>query len=492
MANGDPLRVGLTQPPDNRATATTMLVHNGSAFGTQDSALWVKRLGAPRAVAAVRGDNFSTGQVDGSSSAGVMGMVNNAADRIGVLGCTAWTAAPLYYETEVGVMGLANAIGVTGRSLMGVAFDNGQILYSGIGVVGTCDNGIGMRATSITGFGLIAESRDRAGVTGTSVNDVGVEARSTHNHALRAVADQGIGAVGLSIGNTGVQGQSGTGSGVIGITDTGLAGVRGLATRLYGVFGESTQGVGVLGMSPTNAVRGVSTGSAGNSIGVVGISDAGAGVVGASTRGAAVIGNAPRGTAGLFIGPVVVQGSLQVTGPKSAAIRHADGSHRLVFCVESPQSWLEDFGEVELRGASVKVPLPKDFAPLIKRGDYQVFLSAYGPESVYVAKRGKDGFEVARMPNTQDKPKPVTVGYRIVGKRGDVKAERLPKATLAADMPKLESAELPSAKSRSKLRVDAATVKLPRAPKLPGVDLKRMTAEADEPPKNKKSGSRGS
>ena len=37
MANGDPLLVGLSQPPDNRASSTTMLVHNGSVFGDQST-----------------------------------------------------------------------------------------------------------------------------------------------------------------------------------------------------------------------------------------------------------------------------------------------------------------------------------------------------------------------------------------------------------------------------------------------------------------------
>lgn len=478
MANGDPLRVGLTQPPDNRATASTMLVHNGSAFGTQDPAFLVKRLGAPRATAAIRGENFSTGTTAGGISAGVLGMVRSFAPNIGVLGTIA--AAPPLFTSETGVMGVTNGFGVVGQSLSGLLQEGNTVIASPVGVLGRCDAGTGVRATAVTGFGLIAESRDRAGVTGTSVADVGVDARSTGSHALRAVSEVGIGAFGQSRSNSGVQGQSATGVGVLGITEQGVAGVRGFSAARPGVFGESGQGVGVLGVSPTHAVRGMSVGgNAASSIGVGGMSDVGAGAVGTSTRGIGVVGHAPRGTAGLFVGPVVVQGSLQVTGAKSAAIRHADGSHRLVFCVESPQSWLEDFGEAELRGASVKVPLPKDFAPLIKRGDYQVFLSTYGPESVYVARRGKDGFEIARLPSAEGKPRPVAVGYRIVGRRADVKAERLPKAKLDLAPPTMASVDLPPAKAKRKERVEATLTPLPRAPKLPVIDLKRLTAEAE-------------
>lgn len=487
MSNGDPLRIGLTQPPDNRATASTLLVHTGSAFGTQDSALWVRRLGAPRATAAIRGDNMSTGPAIGIPSAGVMGMVGDMTSNIGVFGASAATSGPPLITGDIGVMGITRGAGVIGQSLSSLGTDGGTQV-SGVGVFGRCDGGIGVRGASVSGFGVIGESRDRAGVTGSSEGDVGVEARSTGHHALRAVADVGIGAFGQSRSNSGVQGQSATGIGVLGITEQGLAGVRGFSATRTGVFGESSQGAGVLGVSPVHAIRGVSMGgNATSSIGVGGVSDVGAGAVGASTRGIGVVGHAPRGTAGLFVGPVVVQGSLQVTGAKSAAIRHADGTHRLVFCVESPQSWLEGFGEAELRGASLKVPLAKDFAPLIKRGDYQVFLSAYGPESVYVARRGKDGFEIARQPSAEGKPRPVTVGYRIVGRRADVKAERLPKSKLDLALPTMTGVDLPSAKSRRKERVEAAVAKLPKAPKLPAIDLKRMAAEPDEPAAKMKS-----
>ncbi len=32
-------------------------------------------------------------------------------------------------------------------------------------------------------------------------------------------------------------------------------------------------------------------------------------------------------------------------GTKSAAVPHPDGSHRLLYCVEAPEAWFEDFGE---------------------------------------------------------------------------------------------------------------------------------------------------
>jgi hypothetical protein len=121
-----------------------------------------------------------------------------------------------------------------------------------------------------------------------------------------------------------------------------------------------------------------------------------AGVVGVSDQGYAVVGKSAQGGAGLFYGRVLIAGSLQVTGTKNAVVKHTDGSYRALFCVESAECMLQDFGEVTLKGASVFVKLQRDFAPLIKRDKYQVFLTTYGPEAVYVRKRTRDGFEIAR------------------------------------------------------------------------------------------------
>jgi hypothetical protein len=135
MANGDPLRVGLTQPPDNRATAGTLLVHDGSAFGTQTTSLWVQRHGAPLATAAVRGDNFSTGAANGQTCAGVVGMTTPQADGVGVVGTAAGGQPPLF-RGETGVLGVTNSFGVVGRSLLGLVADEPGILVAGTGVVG--------------------------------------------------------------------------------------------------------------------------------------------------------------------------------------------------------------------------------------------------------------------------------------------------------------------------------------------------------------------
>ena len=42
-------------------------------------------------------------------------------------------------------------------------------------------------------------------------------------------------------------------------------------------------------------------------------------------------------------GRVLVRGGLIVTGTKSAVVDHPDGSHRLLYCLEAPEAWSEDW-----------------------------------------------------------------------------------------------------------------------------------------------------
>jgi hypothetical protein len=479
MANGDPFYVGLTQPPHNRADSATLLVHNGSAFGTQSMAFWVQRFGAPSCNAAVRGDNLSTNTIPGVTRAGVLGMSEAASNGVGVLGFT--SGPPNLFFGETGVMGVTNSFGVIGRALTGVIVDEQGTFISGTGVVGQCDAGVGVHGVATSGFGIIGQSNGRAGVTGKSITGVGVEARSEQSHGLQATAQNGMGVIGNSVSGNGVLGRSRDEIGVEGISEQGLAGVRGRSDRMYGVIGESDQGIGVAGVSQSNAIQGWSTGSAGNSIGVSGYSSAGGGVQGSSDTGIGVGGRSPKGWAGYFEGNVIVNGSFYVVGgSKSAAVKHPDGTHRSLFCLESSESYFEDFGEVELAGESITVELDKDFAALVKRDKYQVFLTSYGPEALYVSKRGAEAFEIARVNRgTSGKLRKIRVGYRIVARRADLKSARLPKIQIEAQAVEISPLAQVSGKRKRSAELIPMTQpdELPAAPKIPLPDLKAM-AEA--------------
>ena len=470
MANGDPIRLGLNQPPDNRADSATVVVQNGSAFGTQNSAFWVQRVGAPVCNAVIRGDNFSTGRDPGGMHAGVLGTTPATSGGAGVVG-TSTGGRPNVFYGESGVLGVATGSGVVGKSLSGVVIDEAGVFVSGTGVVGECPDGVGVHGVSQTGRGVIGRSVERAGVTGTSDRGVGVEARSNQSHGLLAATQNGVGVLARSAAGNGVLGRSSTAVGVEGVSDDGPAGVHGVSARRYGVFGESDQGVGVIGTSQTNAIQGWSTGTGGASVGVTGHSAGGTGVSGHSVTGIGVNGSSQRGWAGYFNGNVMVQGAFYVLGgTKAASVPHPDGTLRSLFCVESTESYFEDFGEVALSGDATKVSLDRDFAALVKCRNYQVFLTTYGPDAVYVRRRTATSFEIARV-SPSPKSRNIRVGYRIVARRADVRSARLPVVEMPPTVtrPPVPEAARPGSARKTRKSVKVELEPLPSAPKTPAI-----------------------
>ena len=53
---------------------------------------------------------------------------------------------------------------------------------------------------------------------------------------------------------------------------------------------------------------------------------------------------------------------IEVPSTPVAAVSHPDGSHRLLYSLESPESWFEDFGEARLVDGKAEVRLDPDFA----------------------------------------------------------------------------------------------------------------------------------
>jgi hypothetical protein len=295
------------------------------------------------------------------------------------------------------------------------------------------------------------------------------------------------------------------GSAVVGISDAGLAkGELGALTdeALVGVLGMSDGGfesegffVGVLGVS--EALGGIGVFGHGRSSGVkaesfdgaavaadalpVPVGDPQAAPVAAGVRcsgltGVVAVGVANKaadsdlfnGTgvfafgenigvvgrgdplAGLFSGNVVVVGDLVVHGRKSAAVPHSVGGYRRLYSVESPESWFEDFGEARLKGGRATVRVDRDFAAVVKKGAYHVFLTPYGDSSgLFVARRTATLFEVREHGRGHSN---VKFSYRIAAKRKDVKPERFGEAAL----PKGMDAALKTARRTMMASLDAA------------------------------------
>ena len=208
--------------------------------------------------------------------------------------------------------------------------------------------------------------------------------------AIQGITRSGVGAAGVHGRN---QAASGSGTGVFGDSSsfscTGVAGSCGLAIASnipggIGVYGQSSapNGMGVRGQISQNsaqpstiAVYGENFGSdagggpGAGGFGCYGFSLKGHGLVGATgtAGGGAVIGSTngvPGAYAGIFYGQLIVVG-----GPKNAAVAHPDGTHRLLYCMESPESWFEDFGKAALVGGRADVAIDPEFAAVADVSD---------------------------------------------------------------------------------------------------------------------------
>lgn len=235
----------------------------------------------------------------------------------------------------------------------------------------------------------------------------------------------GIGVLGVAGGPTdGVIGVSNAvdHNGVFGFNTSGngVGGVSGAAGK-SGVFGFNAAGDGVVGMSGMfgNGIAGFNLGSG---RGIYGESRDGVGVMGLARKGSR------SGLAGFFQGRVAIVGSFVVFGgTKSCAVPHVDGSHRLLYCVESPENWFEDFGEAKLVDGKATVRLEAEFAALIKADSYHVFLSAYGDSNgLYVSRRSTSEFDVHEHRGGKSH---LSFSYRIVAKRKDLDGVRLAKTS---------------------------------------------------------------
>jgi hypothetical protein len=350
----------------NQETATTILSARSQADGSFNGGV----------VLQLEADTLS-----GRAINGVVG-IGQGATSVGVVGLS-----------ETGVLGEGNRIGVIGRlsqkiSSLPPTFDNVGVLGTSFGdklsagVIGESDIGYAFYGTAGRGIAVRGDIESGIGVFGLSVDDTGVRGDGI-KIGVHGASDQGIGV----LGDDGFGGEA----------DEAGIGVQGISSQGTGVKGTAQSGIGVLASSDS----GVALGALGGSKGV---------------------------PAGVFVGGVVVFGNQVVTGTKSAALAQADGSHRLLYCMESPESWFEDFGEAKLSKGKAKVTLAADFAGSVKTNQYHVFLTAYGDSNgLFIAQRTAKGFEVREQNGGRST---IRFSYRIVAHRKDVDPKRMAKIRL--------------------------------------------------------------
>jgi len=230
--------------------------------------------------------------------------------------------------------------------------------------------------------GVYGGAMTSPGVTGWSKENDGCQGFSFTGTAIRAASFFGPGIDSLSGALTGVRGVSDVQGPPVPNT-LNIAGVVGSSNQQHGVIGTSNAAVGVIGFSNNIGVRGYVT--------------------------------APGAVAGQFIG------DLQVTGTKAAVVPFPDGTYRALYCMESPELWFEDFGTAKLKRGRALVHLDADFAKVIKRGDYKVFLTPEGDCRGLYLRRRAASFQVRELMGGKSS---IAFSYRIVGRRKDINGHR--------------------------------------------------------------------
>ena len=330
----------------------------------------------------------------------------------------------------------AAAAGLTSRPAE--AADGDPVLVGG-SHLGTAMTTITASGSAVNNFAAIhgvstGPTGDNFGVWGESASSGGVGLVGSANSATGQTAGvygennapAGAGVVGNANADSGVS------SGVVGMCAspngfavTGVNANGGTAIQGQLPSTSSANGIALYGLN-NSSYAGPGPGAGG--FGVYGLSAKGHGLVGATSSpgGAAVVG-ATNGVTGAyaaaFYGPVVVSGALTVVGSaKSAAVLHPDGTHRLLYCMESPESWFEDFGRGELVRGTADIAIESGFAAVADMSHYHVFLTPYDDHHLLcVTDRTPKGFRVSAADGTGCG----TFSWRVVAKRKDIAGERL-------------------------------------------------------------------
>ncbi len=266
---------------------------------------------------------------------------------------------------------------------------------------------------------------------GTSKTSVGVEALSVSGFGVYARSINGTAMLGTSLSKHGVRGECLTAVGAVDRVAVPIAGVLGISNKANGVAGvaRGSTGAGVLGVSQNTHAPALAAFAAS-----------------ASSPGLVVSGTTTLNGRIAATGDLSVDGDLAVTGMKSAAVPHPDGTHRLVYCLEAPEAWLEDFGEGSVTDGKGEVLLDPEFAGLCEPDTFHVFISEHGDLHMHVTHRGDGGFTVeadralAALKGLSPAELMGTFSYRVVARRKDRPGVRLqpfvlPETTMDAAEP---------------------------------------------------------
>jgi hypothetical protein len=133
-----------------------------------------------------------------------------------------------------------------------------------------------------------------------------------------------------------------------------------------------------------------------------------------------------------FLMTVEEDGDLWAAGTKSAVVQTADHGQRLLYAMESPEVWFEDFGKASLVNGEATVTFDSIYAEAANlQEDYHVFLTPLSQEPVLLFITAKDAKDFSvRGVTLNGQPTDCTFDYRVVAKRMGYEQVRLEPVSL--------------------------------------------------------------
>lgn len=124
-------------------------------------------------------------------------------------------------------------------------------------------------------------------------------------------------------------------------------------------------------------------------------------------------------------------GNMTAAGTKSAVVETETHGKRLLYAMESPQNWFEDFGGGQLTDGQATIAFDPVYAQTVNLTEpYRVFLTPLGDCQLYVAEKTPASFTVRAMDGqTCD----ITFDYRVVALRKGYEQLRLEAPELVDD-----------------------------------------------------------
>jgi hypothetical protein len=433
------------------ATSKGAIAGQASAFGT-----------------GVEGASPSGLGVEGVSDAGygLYGMANTSGIAVygGALGTG--TAGSFWSQNPAGpavvVNSVAGGTGISSTSKLGIAISGVSTTQPAVFASSTTGSAVNAAAStgSAGNFSNIATFNPTISATNGGAGNAGVFNNNSASHvALAGInlsTDNGaIATYGSVSSGKAVYGIAATGIGVYGTSGggSGSTGVAGVSTGSgNGVFGYSPSGIGVYAASSSDT-SGVALYASGGVYGVEALSADGTAVLGHSTNNyggffqtdssdvfALVAYNSASGTTHTLFNVLKASspegacgvggaGELSCTGRVKTLVSVGGGARKVeTYSVQSPESWMEDFGSGEIRRGVALVKIDPAFAETVTPdASYHVFITPRGDsKGLYVINATPTSFEVRESGGGTSS---LAFDFRIVAKRRGYEAQRLTDVT---------------------------------------------------------------